>query len=215
MFGSKAARIEELEEELRDVRFGRSMDKADQIIANMKIKNQQSRIEKLEASNRSARASLLSADRRIHLFAQERDEVMVANTELYEEGVKAQTEILELKADIAEQGRVNRQHAAEIGDARENAAMWKHRHDVQVNAREAHKATNHCTPASNRSLLNFFLDTDSVKSDQESEPEPSRIFEEQLAKRDKTIKRLKAKVKKLTSDNKAMAAEVLHNRNSM
>ena len=46
------------------------------------------------------------------------------------------------------------------------------------------------------------------------DPEPSRIFEDQLSKRDKQIKRLKARVKKLTSDNKAMAAEILHNQNN-
>lgn len=210
MFGNKAALIAELETENRDLRMKATFHRIDMTTERMKVSEYLARLSESEASVKQLSAKLALAERafdsakRITDKAKaELDEAISGNHALYEEGVKAQTEILELKADIAEQVRVNRSYAEGIGEERR----------VNDNLRGQLKMHMNSTYGKPR---HFFIDTDSVDTTKpEPEPEPETGYGPEYVKLQRKVKRLKAKVAKLTKHNKALSVEVLQSRNGM
>lgn len=200
MFGNKAALIAELETENRDLRMKATFHRIDMTTERMKVSEYLARLSESEASVKQLSAKLALAERafdsakRITDQAKaELDEAISANHELYEEGVKAQAEILELKADIADQVRINRAYATEIGGLRE-----------EINF--------HRTNEARTVIQSIFGEPDNTPV---QEPEPETGYGPEYLKLQRQVKRLKAKVAKLTKHNKALSAEVLQSRNSM
>ena len=188
MFGRK--RIADLESEIdflkgRVERWERSYDSLEDSHVKLGILN-----------GKQAR-EIVHTNRKLVLAERAANTVIDANGELVRLHAKDWLEIRELKADIAEQVRVNRAYAGEIGSLCER--LERHHEQDMKHVVEGIFGPKEALP-----------DPDPVPTE-----ETNRGYGPEYLKLQRQVKRLKARVKKLTSDNKAMAAEILHNRNSM
>ena len=155
---------------------------------------------RLATSNEKQAREIEHINRKLVLAERAAKTAIDANEELDRLHAKDQLEIRELKADISEQVRINRVYAQEVGSQRE-----------VINGLMVIDTSRFFKPGSSMFTA--------AKPEPEPEPEPTEEPQQgygpEYLKLQRKVKRLKARVKKLTSDNKAMATQILRTRNSM